>query len=162
MTKDPFLGIKFPDGKYKKYKKQTGTIEKAVDKYAAGLREDYKGPKLIAGGRKVADRFSEGRARREAKIDKIKKNVPKAPEFKDFKKSIKKIRQDKSSVYGGKFAKIGKSLNIKYDPKSRKSRSSKRLKSIKVGLKSSYTGPDTSSKKRQKTGSNIIKSMRLR
>ena len=162
MNKDPFLGIKFPDGKYKKYEKQPKRIKEAVDKYRAGLREDYKGPKRIAGGQSIADRFSEGRARREAEISKIEKAVPKAPKFSEFKKSIKKIRQDKSSVYGGRFAKIGKSLGIKYDLESRKSRSSKRLKSLKVGLKSAYTGPDTNSKKRQKTGSNVIKSMRLR
>ena len=162
MTNDPFLGIKFPDGKYKKYEKQPKRIKEAVIKYAAGLREDYKGPQRIAGAQKEADKFARGRAKREAKVDKIAKAVPKAPKFSDFKKSIKKIRQDKSSVYGGRFAKIGKSLGIKYDPKSRKSRSSERLKSLKVGLKSAYTGPDTSSKKRQKTGSNIIKSMRLR
>ena len=162
MTKDPFLGIEFPDGKYKKYDKQAKPIKAATDEYLAGLYKDYKGPQRIAGGKKIADRFAKGRAKREAKIAKIEKAVPKAPKFSEFKKAVKEIRQDKSSVYGGRFAKIGKSLGIKYDPKSRKSRSSERLKSLKVGLKSAYTGPDTSSKKRQKTGSNIIKSMRLR
>ena len=162
MTNDPFLGIEFADNQYKKYEKQPKRIKAATDKYLAGLYEDYKGPKRLAGGQKAADKFARGRAKREAKIDKISKSAPKAPKFKKFKKAVKEIRQDKGSIYGGKFAKIGKSLDIKYGPKSRKSRSSERLKSLKVGLKSAYTGPDTSSKKRQKTGSNIIKSMRLR
>ena len=162
MTNDPFLGIKFPDSKYKKYEKQPKRIVEATDKYLAGLYEGYKGPQRLTGAQKTSDKFAKGRAKREAKADKISKAVPKAPKFKEFKKTVKEIRQDKGSVYGGRFAKIGESLGIKYDPKSRKSRSSERLKSLKVGLKSAYTGPDTSSKKRQKTGSNIIKSMRLR
>ena len=152
------------DKPFKKYKPQGKKIEKLSEARLALKKEKVsEGPKTLKGSKKILKEFREGRKERRKEIRKIEKKVER-PDFKEYKRNIRKIRKGEGEAathaYTTRFKNLGKEFGIKYGDEARRKRTKSRLKDFKSGVTGTYETSAEAGKNRREAGKAILESMK--
>jgi hypothetical protein len=152
------------DKPFKKYKPQGKKIEKLSEaRLALKMEKASEGPKTLKGTKKIFKDFKAGRKDRRKEIKKIEGKVER-PDFKEYKRNIRKIRRGEGEAatyaYTTRFKNLGKEFGIKYGDEARRKRTKSRLGDLKSGLTGTYETSAKASKERRKAGKAILESMK--